>query len=309
MTVFIRPPALADIETVTAISSDLYPEVAEQPSAWSKALEQPDPHSRYYVAEVAGAVAGYGCLRPDLPRRPELRRYRIHIGVAPERQGQGAGRALYGRLMHDLAEMQGVYARARVRSGQRAAIQFLQRRGFTEHGRMVHLECAVPGVDLQPWLPVADRVDVRSLRQIREQEGDWLLRLYDLYNRCGADVVATEPYEPPTVEQFSRMLESPNLPPDAFLVALDGDAFAGFSYAVPMEQPGVLMQAMTGVQGPHRGRGIATALKVRMLQYAWQHSYETVQTATQHPAMLAVNLKLGFAVTREEVRLQRLLQQ
>ncbi|HWI60404.1 MAG TPA: GNAT family N-acetyltransferase [Symbiobacteriaceae bacterium] len=83
----IRSPAERNIAEVVAISQACYPERPEDPRHWAAA----DP-TRYFVAiEHDGSVTGYGAIRPDLPRFPDLPKYRLHLGVRPDRRGQGIG--------------------------------------------------------------------------------------------------------------------------------------------------------------------------------------------------------------------------
>jgi GNAT superfamily N-acetyltransferase len=75
--------------------------------------------------------------------------------------------------------------------------------------------------------------------------------------------------------------------------------------------------ASRGPAGPHRyvavvlpalrgrGRGIATALKVREVAAAQQRGVLTLDGATGNPAMLKVNERLGYRRTSTEVRLVR----
>ncbi len=60
--------------------------------------------------------------------------------------------------------------------------------------------------------------------------------------------------------------------------------------------PRILSQDDTGVIREYRGRGIATALKLKISEYALKNGYSTIKTrndSTNAP-MLAVNTKLGF---------------
>jgi RimJ/RimL family protein N-acetyltransferase len=61
-------------------------------------------------------------------------------------------------------------------------------------------------------------------------------------------------------------------------------------------EPGVLQQDDTGVIREYRGRGIATALKLKVIEYGKKNGYRVIKTWNDsvNEAMLAVNIKLGF---------------
>jgi hypothetical protein len=56
-----------------------------------------------------------------------------------------------------------------------------------------------------------------------------------------------------------------------------------------------------------RGRGIATALKVRVISAARQRGESILHSSSGNPAMLKVNQPLGYRRTTTEVRLVRTL--
>jgi GNAT superfamily N-acetyltransferase len=61
-------------------------------------------------------------------------------------------------------------------------------------------------------------------------------------------------------------------------------------------EPEKLYQGVTGVLREYRRRGIATALKVKTIEYARNHGYRFIvtQNASVNAEMLALNEKLGF---------------
>jgi predicted GNAT superfamily acetyltransferase len=66
---------------------------------------------------------------------------------------------------------------------------------------------------------------------------------------------------------------------------------------------------MTGVARTHRGRGIATALKVDVLARAKARGLRAMTTVNDEPnkAMRGVNIKLGYQAVPDHIELEKKL--
>jgi GNAT superfamily N-acetyltransferase len=72
-------------------------------------------------------------------------------------------------------------------------------------------------------------------------------------------------------------------------------------------QPDTLVQLLTCTRPGHRGRGLATALKGRVIRYARERGYRWIRTfndASNAP-ILAVNRRLGFRRVVTWIELER----
>jgi GNAT superfamily N-acetyltransferase len=71
--------------------------------------------------------------------------------------------------------------------------------------------------------------------------------------------------------------------------------------------PQNLIQGLTATLKEFRGEGIATALKVRGIEYAKKMGYKDILTSTRNTntPMEAVNRKLGWRSNYSEVRLEK----
>jgi len=81
------------------------------------------------------------------------------------------------------------------------------------------------------------------------------------------------------------------------MIAKDGSKYVGLSTVWRLDQePRGLVQGNTGVRREYRGRGIAVALKLKVIDFARRNGYEKMKTwnASNNAPMLAVNAKLGF---------------
>jgi GNAT superfamily N-acetyltransferase len=148
--------------------------------------------------------------------------------------------------------------------------------------------------------PAADNIVLTTLAEERRRIGDacWAL-LCDLHDdaRDGWPDPDPDPGPPPpaTIEEVRRLHQpgDPDWPLPCFLAIRDG-RYLGFAGS-----PG------TAVRRSLRGRGIATALKSRVVTAARQRGLSTLQSSSGNPAMLKVNERPGYRRTTSEVRLVR----
>src|SRR5438309_10262308 len=92
-------------------------------------------------------------------------------------------------------------------------------------------------------------------------------------------------------------MKNPNLIPQAYMIAKDGDKYVGTSVVWRLKKdPRSLYQCLTGVLREYRGKGIAVALKLKGLDFARKHGLDNILSfnASTNEGMLRINMKLGF---------------
>ena len=298
----IRPLARAHHKAAAALFAAAHPDRADEPAGWS-APSGPAGARRYVaVAGAAGRIVGYGGLWPVRPGK-----FRIDLVVAPDHRRCGIGGRLLGRLTGEAHAAGAATVQARADSGRAQSLAFLRHRGFRETMRMHRLVLDVANADLRPFAGIerrltADGIVFTTLAVERDHTGDacWAA-LCDLHNAARAGWPDPDPgpgsgpEELRTPEQLRRLyhLHEQGWPELCFL-AVHGETYVGF--VGPLG---------TAVRPALRGRGIATALKVREVAAAKQRGILTLDGATGNPAMLKINERLGYQRTSTEVRLVR----
>ena len=230
----------------------------------------------------------------------------FEVEVSQEYRGQGIGSRLY-EIAVDFARKRG--AKRLVTSfwewtPQEPAIAFLQKRGFAE------MERETPAfLDLTTWKPgpfaaslaqaEADGVQIVSYADLGDTEAHRQI-FYDLQKTL-IYAVPRRDTQPFTFEPFDDwvnfVLGHPSWQPDLCLIALKDGTWIGQSQIVPKtETPEVGLQCLTGVLDDHRGRGLATALKVRATERAKAAGMTIINTENHedNAPMLAINRKFGF---------------
>ena len=265
----------------------------------------------HWVAARDGAVAGHGVLRgrESADRRQE---YTLELRVHPDRPRQGVGASLWKQLEGDLETLLPTIVRVWVRERYPEALQFAERRGFTEVSRSGIWTLDVAAADVELLRSALERaavsgVTISSLAAERERNPECLSDLHALRMAVDADIPSVEPYPVVSYTDFER--EADGALPGGFLVARRGDEYVGLTCL--HRNAGNLQefhQSITGVRSDCRHLGIATALKARGILFARSEGYERIVTyvdSTNAP-MAALNKKLGFVGGNDAVLMERL---
>jgi GNAT superfamily N-acetyltransferase len=299
----IHPLARTHHKAAAALFAAAYPERADEPAGWA-APSGPAVPRRYVAVSGVEPIVGYGGLWPVRPGK-----FRIDLVVAQRHRRCGIGSRLLDRLTGDARAAGAVTVQARADSDRAQSLAFLQHRGFSETMRMHRLVLDVASADLRPFAGIerrlaADGIVLTTLAAERDRAGDacWA-RLCDLHNAAREGWPDPDPdpgpgpgpEQPHTPEEIRRLyhLHEQGWPELCFL-AVQGERYVGF--VGPLG---------TAVRPALRGRGIATALKVREVAAARERGVLTLDGATGNPAMLKVNQRLGYRRTCTEVRLVR----
>ena len=300
MSFVLRPFEDQDREAVVAIQNATTPERRVSADEWwqfDRLLGETQYIRRRSVAVTTWGpdVVGYGAVE-HMPWMFHPQKFRMTFMVHPGCRRRGIGTALYNQLTEDLRSLQAIAVRAEVRENQVDALAFLQKRGFAEYERELELRLAVADADLALLRSVAARVAQRgivinTLADERQCDPDCLRKLYELDCTSGDDS-----YTPASYEEFVRHLDRRSYLSDAFFIAILGDRYVGWTRMRTSREsePGCLRQSFTGVRREYRRQGIALVLKLRTIEYARQHGYTSIIAHSPHPAMIALNEKLGF---------------
>jgi ribosomal protein S18 acetylase RimI-like enzyme len=150
---------------------------------------------------------------------------------------------------------------------------------YIEQARDFELRLDVGSVDLQRFAGHTDRaasagIAITTLAEELRRDPACLPGVFQAY--CVLDVSAPreDPElpkpEPGTLGEFTtRLVEGRRALPDALFLAKFGELYVGLCMLMRSEgDPSLLYQELTGVLPAFQGLGIATALKLRTVDYA-----------------------------------------
>ena len=294
-----------DYPRLSEIYNANYPDYARSPREWQTRDESVD-RSKYFRQRFAfeehNVVVGFGTVA-HVTDMFHPRKFWIDILVDPVRQGRGIGGAIYERLIGELRRLNAITAWAGSRENQPILTAFYRKRGFVKKQIAWESRLEVSAANNERLRGYSERVQrqgiiLTTLAEDRRKDPDSLKKLYELVQHVSADMPSPAPFTSTSYEQWEAFeLKNPNLLADGYMIAKDGSKYVGLSTVWRIEQePKGLAQGNTGVRREYRGRGIAVALKLRVIDYARRNGYVRVKTwnASDNASMLAVNTKLGF---------------
>jgi GNAT superfamily N-acetyltransferase len=255
------------------------------------------PFYRLVVAENSqGQVVGYHMTWRSDGMPPG--RFGLVVKVHPAHRNRGAGSALYAdgerlALAAGATSLQGW-----CRGEFAESYAWAQRRGYVQQLQLGELVLDLATWDPARFTPVLERVRAGGIRLdvlTAEAPEEILRRCYEIDCITSPEVPSYEPPMPPFAE-WRRHFDHSN-GPKILALAWDGDALVGLSaLELPRSAGGSAYTTYTAVLKEYRGRSIALALKVLVVNAAMARGVTRLRTNNDadNPAMLAVNAKLGY---------------
>jgi len=221
------------------------------------------------------------------------RKWTVHTDPAHRRRG-------YATAMMEALHEPGVTRLCTdVRDSDPESLAFAEHRGFERDGHVLESIIDLPEFDeggFDAIVGCAESQGVRFFPYSATAMNDESLRLlWSVNEEVGVD----EPGSSGEVMRFDDWKRSVGgahwFAPEGQIVAAVGDEWVGLG-AVGELTPGRFYNLFTGVRRPHRGKGIAKALKALGIRYAKAQGGLTLRTHNnaKNEPMLAINRSFGY---------------
>jgi len=304
----VRPFVETDYEAEARLDAQTDPgftRTAEEIRHWLETESAtPGLHRTVLVVEErrSGAAVAYGELaNTSFNFHPQ--KYWIAAVVDPAFQGRGIGSELYATLEREAVERRAICLWSSVRDDEALAVRFYEHRGFRTLRKTWRSR-----LDLATYNPsvLPDRskelaeAGIRFTTLAAEGSGraEVRRRAYELSRVASKDMPRLGEYTPISFEQFVQLeIEGPAALPEAFFIAVHGDRYVGHTTLDrELLRPDCLHVGFTGTHPDFRGRGVASELKRRALEYARGRGtrYLVTYNDSLNRPIWAINEKLGF---------------
>jgi len=299
----IRPfnPTDSDYEAVVALQNLVQPNRPNSVASWRHWDKSRDPDRAFqrWLVEQDGQLVAQGWL---MKTGPTSDKYRFDIHLHPEQQGRGLAARFYRHMVDVCLAQQPSALITRITENETQKLHWLTKNGFDMVMRYPVSRLDVAAFDATQYADLlaklaAEGIEIVSLADLPTRDPDWQRQTYELDYVLMCDVPLPEPYEKRPLTQFvHEEFEGPTFLPGGWIVALAGEQYVGLIALVKFgEDVQTLDIAITGVIRSQRRRGIATALKVRSVEFAQEIGVRFIETNNEeHNPMYQLNLQLGF---------------
>lgn len=295
---------VTDYQAIVKVHNTVWPDDQYTLEEYQHEDEKNDPRYLFerVVLEINQEIVAFADYKePSWAYKPGA--YYIRYQILPAYQKQGLDDALYDHGMTVFAKrmLKPTKLITHAREDKTLVKAFFMEKGFKIVMREPMSRLDVHSFNPDQFASAVERVrqqgiEIYTNRELAEMDPDWQHKLWELEWKIRQDVPWPDPLTRRPFEEFIKKLQGPNYHPDAWFTALDNGQYVGHSSIsiTPATQDKVYTR-LTGVARSHRRRGLATALKVRAIQFAQEYGAKEIETDNEeHNPMYQLNLRLGF---------------
>jgi GNAT superfamily N-acetyltransferase len=283
-----------------------------------EAIDPPKFLLRVSIDAPDGSLAGGADLGPGFLPRPDGTLFG-GVNVMRAHRRRGVGTALLDAVEREARNAKAPRILSNTNASFAGSLEWATKRGYKEIGRRIESFVEVQTFESGPLRDVIARAEASGIRfatvgdLLRGRDAAAIETFWRDLWEAEAPMWEDVPWASPTphwpFEKFKKMaVDSGKMVNDATIVALDGDRIAAFT-TTGKQGSDRGYTWMTGTGRDYRGRGLATALKVKMLAAAKAAGLRAMLTTNDEPnkAMRGINAKLGYVMLPANIELEKSL--
>jgi GNAT superfamily N-acetyltransferase len=246
-------------------------------------------------------------------------RWRAGIRVAPEHRRRGFATEMLARLEAHVRAKGAPKLQSSVRGEEADGLRFAEKHGYAEFHRRYDSYLDVPAFDASRFedpKAMAARAGVRIDRyDVLEREAKDRVAFqrgtYESMSTTQMDIPRPEPMPPPPPFEAVREVyfEGDTFARDSTMIAMRGDRVIGTSVTI-IDPEGVAYTVYTGVDKAERGKGIALAMKLAILERLKERGTKLFGTTNDeaNAPMRGINAKLGYVIAPPTIEVEKVFE-
>lgn len=310
----IRKATADDDDAVLAIFNGIHPDRPPIDVEEYRSMQRRQPErtaGERYVAELGGMVVGSLELWESSGYR-EPHTVRVFLEVAAPYRRRGIGEGLYRLLEERMPAIQMARAYSAVREDDPDALAFAERRGFARTGKVDRgSRLDVARARLDGLAEIEGRIGSEGVRIATVEElgahSALLHSIHQVESEIERDIPSTDPRVDRDYDEWhAGVFDAPGRSPATMWLALDGDVPVGVA-RFHLRGERMAVHGLTGVARAYRGRGIASALKLRAVLGAGDAGIRYLYTWNdmRNLPIIAINDRIGYEVLPGEIELMK----
>jgi mycothiol synthase len=315
----VREGTSADLERLLEFSNRYARPAFVQSLELARRFEaaNPEPNRLIVIAEDANtAIVAVGTTSDGGVLGGGGNRYRANVRVAPDHRGRGLGTELLRRVEDHVRAKGGPKLQGAVRGEEPEGLRFAERHGYREFHRRydsyIDVQAFDPAAFEDPKVVTAragariDRYDVlegEATDKIAFQRG-----VYESLAATQADIPRPEPLPPPPPFEAVREVyfEGDTFSHDCSVVAMRDGKAVGISITT-INPTGIAYTVYTGVDRAERGKGLALAMKLAILDRLKRRGTKQFGTTNDeaNAPMRGINKRLGYVPAPPTIEVEK----
>ncbi|MFK7802752.1 MAG: GNAT family N-acetyltransferase [Anaerolineae bacterium] len=292
----------ADYAICVELYNKAWPEYyrTEKVYRFSDGARNPKYFHKRIIAEQNGVPVGL-CTYMEEYESEDEDDYFTMISIDPAADYLATAESIFGHMITDLRSRNGIKLNTVFLEDRLETKTYLESSGWAFAQRDPRSELDVQTFDFGPYSGLdekmaAEGIEIANLTALKERFPDWQRLMYELEGPIIRDIPAPFPIKQEPFEDFVKWFDHPNFLPESDFYALEGDKWVGLSNVKKVDGISDYMSVgLTGTLPSHRRRGIATALKVKTIEFAKQYGAKFIRTDNEeNNPMYYLNLQLGF---------------